>query len=345
MSRFAVAEPSTGLRPTTSHPVRTVGDMRTTPLPSAMVLALVLATGCSDDPAADEAGASASPAPPTTTDVAETSAPTTTSPPATTALPTTTASTTTTITPTTTEPADPCADAVETAEELVIDLLDEIDQGVADVVVPDEETFEQVTTASSLIVEGCVGDELGDGVSRFIAILSNAMADEDRTEIARSSAGSFLDVLCDLDEQLLDDDAAAACEERALATAPTAEQYREAFITVWDDGFRGDLVEALGSSNDIESVDFLDFDAETDTVVIDVTSRWASPGNQVDGAWGITRTLAILWKDGSVLGDPTWSAGLRLVNSGTAYTCTSDFMQRLADARAARSDWEAECAT
>ena len=77
---------------------------------------------------------------------------------------------------------------------------------------------------------------------------------------------------------------------------------------------------------------------------MDVTSQYRPEDNQVNGAWAITRLVAPGW----IETDGVWVVGsyvpdFTLINSGTVYECPAAFMRLLADTRAGRSDWEANC--
>ena len=95
---------------------------------------------------------------------------------------------------------------------------------------------------------------------------------------------------------------------------------------------RSKVLDVLTSMTDIETVDSFIYDPAKQAVTLAVTSRWASPENQVDGAWSISRAIATLWQqpDGAMttrLVQPKFT----LVNSGTRYTCPAETMTALAD--------------
>ena len=130
-------------------------------------------------------------------------------------------------------------------------------------------------------------------------------------------------------------------------TTLTAEQIRggsrEEFIQAFEQS-RVDVASALEDQRDIETVDKFVFDASTEAIILDVTSTWASADNQEDGAWTVTRSFAQFWEpeDGGY-----WHAdylpALTFVNSGTLYSCSGEFMVRLASLSAGRDDWKREC--
>ncbi len=115
------------------------------------------------------------------------------------------------------------------------------------------------------------------------------------------------------------------------------EQTRETIIEIWAEDIN------------VESVDKYVAEAEdagellSVQVILDVTSGWAHPDNQHDGAWEITRSMAILYEEDGAWYDELWVPVFRLVNSGRAYQCAGDFMVQLADSRQSRADWEEQC--
>lgn len=120
--------------------------------------------------------------------------------------------------------------------------------------------------------------------------------------------------------------------------------YRQRFMGGWDTTLRSELIDLLGTSEHIESVDIVDFDPQTDQIIIEVTSRWSGAERQEDGAWEVVKAMSQLWEEG-ILHQPTWTPSLRFVNSQRIYMCNAEFMVRLADVLAGRGDWVAECRT
>lgn len=125
----------------------------------------------------------------------------------------------------------------------------------------------------------------------------------------------------------------------------TPAEYRAVAVAVWDSSMRKELIEALDNDRSVQSVDVALFDTDTDTIVIDITSNWSSFERQHDAAWEITRGFATFWdaSDRPIFRRPGWSPSFRLVNSGSVYACSAEFMARLADVLASRSDWQSEC--
>lgn len=115
--------------------------------------------------------------------------------------------------------------------------------------------------------------------------------------------------------------------------------------TIWDSSMRSELIEALGNDQSVQSVDLVVFDTNSDTIVVDVTSRWSSYERQQDAAWEITRAFATFWdtNETPIFRQPGWSPSFRFVNSGAEYHCSAEFMAALADVIASRSDWESQC--
>jgi|GEM_PF-2868609 len=115
-----------------------------------------------------------------------------------------------------------------------------------------------------------------------------------------------------------------------------------AFSTVFETS-RLDLAGILTDDINVETVDKFVLDDAGD-IDLNVTSGWASPDNQVDGAWETTRALATLWtRDTGNWYQEGYVPGFKFTNSGTVYNCPGEFMVALGSLEAARSDWEATC--
>lgn len=129
----------------------------------------------------------------------------------------------------------------------------------------------------------------------------------------------------------------------ALTPEQEIEIAKLAFSTVFE-GQKMQVAEILEDSGNAETVDKFLFEMETGDLILDVTSRWASPDNQVDGAWEDTRSLAVLWgrPDGGWYQE-VWTPNLLFTNSGTTYNCPGPFMVQLGSLEAGRGDWEATC--
>ncbi|MDP2182039.1 MAG: hypothetical protein Q8K99_05645 [Actinomycetota bacterium] len=127
------------------------------------------------------------------------------------------------------------------------------------------------------------------------------------------------------------------------AAAPSLDAQKAGFVAAFEES-RVKLAGIVEDDGNAESVDKLAYDAKTETVILDVTSRWGSPDNQVDGAWAIVRLMSTLYDaDEGAWYQDGFVPNLRLVNSGRKYTQSGDFMLRLAAFSASRSDWEKEC--
>lgn len=126
-------------------------------------------------------------------------------------------------------------------------------------------------------------------------------------------------------------------------SAPSREVQIAAFETVFEEN-RVKLAQILEDDDNVESVDKLAYDSASQTVLLDVTSPWASSDNQVDGAWAIVRLMSTLYESdqGSWYQDG-FVPSFVLTNSGSKYTQSDDFMLRLAAFSASREDWEKEC--
>lgn len=105
---------------------------------------------------------------------------------------------------------------------------------------------------------------------------------------------------------------------------------------------RDTLADTLDSISDVETVDRLVF--ENETVIVDITSGWASPDNQHDGAWNLMKGISQFWESGEgIWYQEAFVPNLTLINSGRTYACTGEFMVEMASLNAGRSAWETEC--
>jgi len=126
-------------------------------------------------------------------------------------------------------------------------------------------------------------------------------------------------------------------------SAPSPEVQRAAFASVFEEN-RVKLAQILEGDDNVESVDKLAYDPASEVVTLDVTSTWASPDNQVEGAWAIVRLMSTLYDpDGGAWYQDGFVPSFVLINSGSQYTQSGDFMLRLATFSASRDDWEKEC--
>lgn len=195
---------------------------------------------------------------------------------------------------------------------------------------------------------------------------ATADSDED-AEVATASNGELEDQLTQLEDELEErDEEIADLNEQIEATEttetttttsttstttttttpPSPEELRAEAVDEMARRFeanRDSLAAALSDHDEVETLDRLLFEGET--VIIDVTSRWASPDNQHDGAWTLSRELATFWEPD---GEGAWwqeafVPNFRLVNSGRVYDCSGAFMVEMASLRAGRADWEATC--
>lgn len=134
-----------------------------------------------------------------------------------------------------------------------------------------------------------------------------------------------------------------AAPTTTTTAAPTPESVAAAFPSQFE-ATRSELIDVLESDRNVQSVDRFEYDPAQGAVILAVTSTWASPDNQDEGAWELTRAMAALWEPTNGLWhDPTWSPALQLVNSGRYRNCTGEFMVLLADRRASQADWRANC--
>lgn len=133
--------------------------------------------------------------------------------------------------------------------------------------------------------------------------------------------------------------------EATTTTTLTPEQEREIAVVamgvVFEDQ-RLSFAELLADLTDVETVDRLAF--ENETVIIDITSTWASPDNQHDGAWTLMKAMAQFWEPNEgIWWQEAFVPNFQLVNSGRVYNCSGDFMVDMATLRAGRNEWEASC--
>lgn len=124
----------------------------------------------------------------------------------------------------------------------------------------------------------------------------------------------------------------------------TAETLRSIFAAALE-GNRRDFVNAAEDLFIVESVDFFEYDPSTDLLTLDVTPAYNFEPGVRDDAWELTRGFAAIW-DLTVPSDtldvwegPNW----RVVVATATYECSANVMQRLADARLSRDQWESEC--
>lgn len=125
------------------------------------------------------------------------------------------------------------------------------------------------------------------------------------------------------------------------APVPVSIQ-REFFVDVFED-YRLELVSVLEGNGHLQSVDRVEFDPATDTIVLAVTSNYSTESINNDVAWEITTAFASFWGEEGMAGAVEFPVALHLGVSDLNFTCPGDFMTRLADRRAARSDWVAAC--
>ncbi len=108
---------------------------------------------------------------------------------------------------------------------------------------------------------------------------------------------------------------------------------------------RVQLAEILAADPNVESVDLFELDPTQNLIRLDITSPFASPGEQASGAWELTRKLAepLFSPEDGFFSTELYTPGFQLINSGTTYTCSAEVMSRLATFAASRADFEAEC--
>jgi len=112
---------------------------------------------------------------------------------------------------------------------------------------------------------------------------------------------------------------------------------------------RTDIVGLLAGLVVIESVDLYDYDPEAGKVLLDMTPAFDFDSGVRDDAWEVMRIFAggvyggPQGNDAWVTKDPPFAPSLRVTISTATYDCPGEIMERLADARLSRSQWEEAC--
>lgn len=110
------------------------------------------------------------------------------------------------------------------------------------------------------------------------------------------------------------------------------------------EGSRDDIIRNMESI--VESVDRFEYDVDGDAVIVDSTSGYGTEEYISEEAWELTRHLAQLWSEDfwdDVNRTEDWFPALHLSVDNLIYRCPGDVMDRLADRRLSRSDWEQSC--
>jgi glucose/arabinose dehydrogenase len=132
-------------------------------------------------------------------------------------------------------------------------------------------------------------------------------------------------------------------ERRTTTTqALTVEQERAILVQSFEE-IRADLIEALEANSAIQSVDNVAYNSERDQLVIAVTSDYSTEEYNEDLAWELTTELRTVWGPDGVMRNVPFPVGLSLDVSDLSFRCPGEFMFRLGDHRATRSDWLAAC--
>jgi len=109
---------------------------------------------------------------------------------------------------------------------------------------------------------------------------------------------------------------------------------------------RIEWINNLEATDDVLSVDRLEF--EDGTLVLGITSGWASSDSRQDAAWSVARDIRDLWSDLSwpneIERDPVWHMDLVLTVDDLLYRCNGETMRSLAERRLERTEWETACA-
>jgi len=129
----------------------------------------------------------------------------------------------------------------------------------------------------------------------------------------------------------------------------TQDRYDEVIVSTFDRITRTPLIELLESQVDVQSVDVVTMDPGPPvSLSIDITSFYSTEDYIADSAWELTRGLAAFWAPDSLFDVDGVAAHLRLPDfdltlSGITWVCDQEFMRLLADHRASRADWDANC--
>lgn len=126
-------------------------------------------------------------------------------------------------------------------------------------------------------------------------------------------------------------------------TTLSVEQERQILADSFD-GVRGALIDELEANPHIHSVDNVDYARDRDEVVVAVTTSYSTPEINEDIAWELTtEVLRPAWAPDGPIAVVPFPVGLALEVSDLSFRCPGDFMLRLGDHRATRSDWLAAC--
>ncbi|MGB7878360.1 MAG: hypothetical protein WBL31_06305 [Ilumatobacteraceae bacterium] len=109
------------------------------------------------------------------------------------------------------------------------------------------------------------------------------------------------------------------------------------------DSSRNEVLALLSDLTIVQSVDRYEYDADSGTVVVNLTPAFDFDEGVRDDAWGIMRAMSNLWIEGWYEPDTGWSPALDVSISTAQYSCTGEQMRAMSDARFSRADWEANC--
>lgn len=119
--------------------------------------------------------------------------------------------------------------------------------------------------------------------------------------------------------------------------APTLDQLKTAFALAFETN-RIAIAESLEEDQSLQSVDRFEFDGGPGTVILAVTTGYQTEEIIRTKAWEVTDSMLSLWRG------TEFSPGFRLLADRYTYSCSGDFMRRLADRRATRAEWQTSCA-
>lgn len=204
----------------------------------------------------------------------------------------------------------------------------ERDQALAD---------EAATICGDLDADGGVREQ-----ERYEALLRER---DDAQRLRRAVRNECGDTLTDINTAARTESGAVADGLPQEATDMIA---RSGFRLYFDDA-RDDFATALEISSEIESVDVMAYDPDSEIVRVVVSSVYSTEDRLRSVAWDVARAMTVavfdhsegLW--GSLDFEVTWLPDFELDVEGLTYRCSGETMGRIADRGLSRSEWESAC--
>lgn len=142
---------------------------------------------------------------------------------------------------------------------------------------------------------------------------------------------------------------AEASAEPAEVSQETADMVARAGFQLYFDDARDGIAGVLETSSEIESVDVMTYDDESETVRVVVSSVYSTEDRLRSVAWDVARAMTVaafdhregLW--GSLDFDVAWLPDFHLDVNELTYRCAGETMSRIAARDVSRSEWEAAC--